>query len=242
MNAGAAIHAMAGLPFAPIEAVLGPAGAVILAPHADDESLGCGGLIALAAGRRIHVILLTDGTGSHPHSRAYPPDRLRAVREQEAADALAILGLDPQHLTCLRMKDTALPGSGAAFDEAVETVARIAASVGAGVVLAPWEHDPHCDHEAAHRIARAVCKRHGPSHWAYPVWGLTLPEHHDIGDAPIEGVRIDIGAVIDQKRRAIAAHRTQYAGLITDDPSGFQLPPALLQWFERPFETFLRVR
>lgn len=44
---------------------------VIVAPHPDDETLGCGLLIAAAvrAGVRVAVIALTDGQASHPGSR-----------------------------------------------------------------------------------------------------------------------------------------------------------------------------
>src|SRR5690242_8053393 len=40
---------------------------VVVAPHADDETLGCGGLLAACVreGLSAHVILVTDGTGSH---------------------------------------------------------------------------------------------------------------------------------------------------------------------------------
>jgi hypothetical protein len=41
------------------------------------------------------------------------------------------------------------------------------------------------------------------------------------------------------KRRAIAAHESQYGALITDSPHGFQLPAELLAIFERDFEVFV---
>ena len=41
------------------------------------------------------------------------------------------------------------------------------------------------------------------------------------------------------KRRAVAAHRSQFTRLIDDDPAGFQLPPELLALAFRPFEVFL---
>jgi hypothetical protein len=51
---------------------------VVVAPHPDDESIACGGLIALLARRSVvvNVIIVTDGCGSHPNSSAYPPERL----------------------------------------------------------------------------------------------------------------------------------------------------------------------
>jgi hypothetical protein len=41
---------------------------VVLSPHPDDETLGTGGLIAEACtrGQEVDVIVVTDGSGSHP--------------------------------------------------------------------------------------------------------------------------------------------------------------------------------
>jgi LmbE family N-acetylglucosaminyl deacetylase len=50
---------------------------------------------------------------------------------------------------------------------------------------------------------------------------------------------LDISRWHDVKRRAIAAHASQYSDLITDDPNGFRLPATLLSAFEQPFEVFL---
>lgn len=115
ISAADAIHAMAALPYAPLSAVTGDAPALILAPHPDDETLGCGGLIAAAsaAGHPPFVLILTDGTGSHPRSRSYPFARLKAVREQEARNAVAILGLPPGRIGFMGLRDTAAPMDGA---------------------------------------------------------------------------------------------------------------------------------
>ncbi|TCK85302.1 PIG-L family deacetylase [Albibacterium bauzanense] len=47
---------------------------LILVPHPDDESLACGGTIALLRKNKfsVHLIFITDGTMSHPNSKIYP--------------------------------------------------------------------------------------------------------------------------------------------------------------------------
>lgn len=243
ITAGDAIQAMAALPIAPLSAVTGDGPVLILAPHPDDETLGCGGLIAAAvvAGHAPFVLILTDGTGSHPNSRTHAPNRLRSLREQETLVAAAVLGLPGDRVGFLGLRDTAAPTSGVAFEQAVASVASLARHIGAQTMIAPWEHDPHCDHVAAHLMAVAAAARCGIGHLAYPVWGWTLPYETALPGALPTGMRLDIAAHLEPKRRAIQAHASQYGGLIKDDPTGFQLPPGLLDVFSRPFETFLMI-
>ncbi|MGC1345662.1 MAG: PIG-L family deacetylase, partial [Methyloceanibacter sp.] len=100
MTAGELLDAAHRLPFRTLREWLGDRPLVILAPHPDDESLACGGLIAEArrVGSRVAVIFVSDGTGSHPNSAAFPPKRLKALREDEAKRACAELGLEPEDL------------------------------------------------------------------------------------------------------------------------------------------------
>jgi len=229
-----------GLPLAGLDAIIGSGTCLILAPHPDAESLGCGGLIAAccAADRAPLVAVLTDGTGSHPGSRAWPAPALRDLRAQEARDAVVRLGLPADRIVFLDQKDSAAPTEGSDF-EAV--VAALAAHVepDCTAILTTWRHDPHCDHEAAANIAAAAAVRCGVRLVVYPVWGWTLPDDRTIADPIGAGWRLNIAPYLPAKRAAIRSHRSQYGGLITDDPSGFQLPPALLSVFETPFETFL---
>ena len=238
MPAADVLRQFAALPLCGLEALLPDGPALILAPHADDESLGCGGLIAeaCAQGWPPVVAILTDGVGSHPN---YPPARLRALREQEAAVATGLLGLPRDRLHFLGLPDTAAPLAGPGFERAVAELARLRRRHGCGVVLAPWRHDPHCDHEAAAAMAAAMARAEGVRVLSYPVWGWTLPPDAMLPRAAVTGWRLDISAHLAAKRRAIAAHASQHGGLIADDPAGFQLPPGLLSVFERPYEVFL---
>jgi LmbE family N-acetylglucosaminyl deacetylase len=236
-------HAWRGLPIGRLDDIIGPGTGLVLAPHPDDESLGCGGLIAacVAAGRAPLVVILTDGAGSHPHSRAYGPDRLRTVRANEARAAAAQLGLPPERLVFLDEPDTSAPHDGPRFAAVVAKLLRLVRREAAcTAILAPWRHDPHCDHEAAALAAAAVAAAAGIRALAYPVWGWTLAADTTIHGPPGTGWRLDIGAFLPSKRNAIQAHRSQFGGLITDDPTGFCLPPDLLSVFDSPYETFVQ--
>ena len=241
MRADAYLTAARALPLTDL-ATITAGRALILAPHADDESLGCAGLIAEACAQGLPplVAVLTDGTGSHPHSRTFPPDRLRQTREAETLAATTTLGLAPEHVTFLRTRDTQAPQTGAAFQDVVERIARLIRTHACRSIFATWGADPHCDHVAAHDAARAAAATTGILHRAYPVWGLTLPPDTELGPPPA-GWRLDVTRHLPAKRRAIACHRSQYGGLIDDDPTGFQLDPAFLALFDQSTETFFEV-
>lgn len=238
ITAGLHHQAWRELPAGTLDEILDGGTCLILAPHQDDESLGCGGLIAqmVRLGRPPLVAFLTDGTGSHPASRAYPPERLRSVREQEATQACHRLGLDEKRLVFLRERDTAAPHEGQRFDALAGMMAeRMRAEPGCRTILAPWRDDPHCDHVAASLLAAAM----GVRHVAYPVWGWTLPPTAPVTTPIMPGWRLDVRADLPAKRLAIRCHASQMGEVITDDPGGFALPANLLEVFEQPFETYL---
>lgn len=228
------------LPFATDAAIAGDA-CLILAPHPDDESLGCGGLIARLCDRGTPpvIVILTDGSRSHPNSASYPPARLAALREDEAAVAVGRLGLPADRLHFLRATDAAAPHQGPALEALADSLAALVATYASTTLLTTWPHDPHCDHLAAWHLARAVARRLALRLLCYPVWGMLLPPETILPDQPWTGHRLDITDVLDRKRRAIAAHVSQATGLIADDPDGFRLPAALLATFTRPTEHYL---
>ncbi len=240
MCANDALRRMESLPFADLD-TLAPGTSLILAPHPDDETLACGGLIAslCARGHPPVILVVTDGTGSHPGSASYPPARLKAVREAELRKAAAILGVATQRVHFLELPDTRAPHEGAGFTAAVQEIARVVGTCDVATIFASWEHDPHGDHKAAARMARAAARSTGARLLFYPVWGWLLPAEQELPLAQMTGARLDITAVLSRKQRAIAAHASQTSDLISDDPNGFRLPPDMLALFERPFEVFL---
>ena len=240
MNAAEARAAIEALPLRDFSAIFGREKLLILAPHADDESLGCGGLIAeaCARGHDVFVSILTDGAMSHPHSRAWPAPRLVAQRRREAQAATGILGLRPEQLDFLDQPDSRAPHEGPRFAAALERVCDLMRARGIGTLCATWLGDPHGDHGAAAKLAAAACARTGARHLAYPVWAWVAPDDAAMPEVR-QGARLDIARHLPTKRRAIAAHETQHTGLIDDDPAGFRLPAAFLAMFDRPWEAFL---
>ena len=243
MRADAFLAAADALPIGNLEALVGTGGLVVVAPHPDDESLGSGGLIAAARaeGRAVRLVVVSDGCGSHTHSRLYPPDRLRALRETETVRAVEILGLAAADVTFLRLPDAHVPSAGPVAEEAARAVAGAADACGAGAVFVTWRHDPHCDHKAAAAIV-GLARPHMPQVrvYEYPVWGWTLPPETEVGPAPT-GLRLDVTPYRETKARAVAAHESQTTDLIADDPQGFRLEHAMIERLCGPYERFVAV-
>ena len=161
------------------------------------------------------------------------------MRAEEARQATAALGLPPDRLTFLAYEDSKLPATGNSAHAAAAKLAAIAASRHCGVIIAPWLADPHCDHAAAACIAEILAASTGLPLLTYPVWGWLLDQAAAVTEPRRNGWRLDISAHLAAKRRAIAAHLSQYGGLITDAPDGFQLPASLLAVFDEPYEVFI---
>ena len=243
MRADDFLAAADGLPVADLATLVGPGALVVVAPHPDDESLGCGGLIAAARaeGRDVRLVVVSDGCGSHTHSALYPPARLRDLREAETLRAVAVLGMAPDSVTFLRLPDAHVPDRGPEAEAAAAAVIAVAAACRAGAVFVTWRHDPHCDHKAAAAIvALARGRMPGVRIYEYPVWGWTLPPETEVGAGP-EGLCLDLSAFTAVKAEAVAAHESQTTDLIGDDPTGFRLEPAMIARLCGPKERFVAI-
>jgi LmbE family N-acetylglucosaminyl deacetylase len=153
---------------APLSVADWQASALIFAPHADDETLGCGGIAAkkIASGVEVRFVFVTDSAASHPEL-----DRrvLRARREAEALAAVSRLGAPATHVTFLRVPD------GAAMDH-VDLMARAVDEL-----LSAWRpesvfvthaKEPPRDHRAVNLsvLAGLARGRHRLTVFEYPVW------------------------------------------------------------------------
>jgi len=168
-------------------------GWLVFAPHADDETFGMGGTIALAraAGIDVHVVLMTDGALGGVSSGS-----LMEAREREMAQALTVLG--GASFECWRQPDRGLLPQ-------AEIVARVAALVGSGKyrsVFFPAFTEPHPDHRATARIVWDGLRRA-----AFPA----LPVSYDISAYGPCNRLLDISPVHARKQQAMAVYASQQA-------------------------------
>jgi LmbE family N-acetylglucosaminyl deacetylase len=230
--------------------------ALIVAPHPDDETIGCGATIIrkVDAGTPVRVVVVSDGGGGPPDEGAAPAQRILARRE-ECREACRRLGLGPEGVEFLGIEDGALnqhvPKIAASLSEVIERFAP-------AEVFAPAGIDAHSDHRA---VAMAIGHlRSGPlagvDVLAYPVWywnrwAWADPRHSQRRQAAqllwrpmwhtltCHARRVDVHDVVEQKRYALAAHQSQVG---TPGTNGAFLDQKWLESFLRPDEIFFAVQ
>lgn len=215
-----------------------PGRLLIVSPHPDDETFGCGMALAAAAaaGREIVLLLLTDGEGSHRGSIGYDREARIALRRAEL-DA-ALLALAPNR--AIRVIRAGLADGRTRDRDAAETIDTLLqhrSIAGARTIWSTWARDPHCDHRTAGIIALMLAERIDASLWSFAVWGR-------FGERPVPADlrRFHDNTHAAAKRAAIAAHASQTTAMIDDDPAGFVMPPALVEHFATHPEIFVRER
>ncbi len=169
---------------------------LVIAPHPDDESIGCGGAISLHVQRRdrVSAVFLTSGELG---LRRLAREAAWEIREAEARKAGKILGL--AELFFLRCPDWFL---GENKSQAAKLLAPILKQMVPKLVYLPHPKEWHPDHQATLPILKAALKRSGvkvPWLRAYEVW-TPLSQYDDVED---------ITAVMSRKLRAVRAHRSQ---------------------------------
>jgi hypothetical protein len=119
---------------------------LVIAPHQDDETIGAGGslLLAAATGVKIDILFLTDGAQNKTVYAPTPADTAR-VRDEEAANVCAKLGAGMHHL-------------GISNIEPRPTIAHLARlseifhELKPQVVMAPWILDAPANHRLANHL------------------------------------------------------------------------------------------
>jgi LmbE family N-acetylglucosaminyl deacetylase len=175
-----------------------PEQVLVLAPHPDDEVIGCGGSLSLHqhAGDRMHVVFLTSGERSLP---SMPVDSVRTLREAEARAAARVLEI--QRLDFLRLPDQ---GVG---DHLIDGAERLQTLLSApSIVYLPHPSDGHPDHKATLELARRALRGMTARLLAYEIWS-PMPR--------CDSVR-DITTSMRRKMRALLCYPSQL-GLVRYD-------------------------
>ncbi len=234
---------------------------LVLAPHPDDETLGCGGVVMhkLAAWSQVEVMIATDGAASHldDPTRQTSRQALIEMRERETVQACRTLGLEPGNVSFLRFPDGALAQHA---DTLRERLADEIASRRPDEIYVCALQDGHRDHVALAQAVRDLAgagRLNGAIHWEYPVWsfdfrswrppGRTNKAGYVLGLAGMADTlrrahvsSVSLRGLRDRKREALACHRSQL-GLLEDEPDWPGLPERFLSFFFRDRELFFHI-
>lgn len=216
---------------------LAPSGSriVVVAPHPDDEVLGCGGTLALLAraSREVLVLGLTDGEACYPGSSRWPPGPLAIRRREERLEGLRRLGVESEPLSFF-IPDGDVSAVEDELSDRIHDVLRPS-----DVVLTTWRRDGHPDHEAAGRAAVRASRDFGCRCWEMPIWmwHWARPDDPRVPWPELRRLALDEAAV-ERKSRAVTAHASQLRPIAEDG-----LAPVLPEWalarLLRSFETFI---
>ncbi len=199
-------------PIAPLPLVAGPV--LVIAPHMDDETLGCGLLLAGHPQRdALQVLFATDGAHSPEHAggaSAAARRELAATREREAGAALEVLGLTAGQYRCLGFEDGTLVRQPQALAGELREPLQAAAQV-----FVPFRYDRHPDHLAVGRAVAAIRDDGGTAatvfeYFVYSQWRL-LPggDVRDCVDRSLLRSLAPTAALQAQKRRALDCYHSQ---------------------------------
>lgn len=158
---------------------------LVFSPHPDDETLGCGGTLALLRdnGCAVKVVFVTDGGGA-----GSLPEGSIAIRQQEAKAALTTLGV--QDWLFLDEPDGSFRSHPKFERQALEIMQHFQADW----LFLPSVLDYHRDHVAIGQTLFSIWQRYKTAErlFFYEIWS-PVPATHVV----------DISSVIDLKRQAI---------------------------------------
>lgn len=172
---------------------------LVLAPHPDDETFGCGGAIWLftSAHGRADVAFVTRGECGAELFEPVTDERkveIAATRTREAAAACEILGVQ-QHFFL-----SGIDGAVAKCPSVGQDIVQLLQTTEYGRIFCPWAGDRHIDHQATFQWLKQALTITRPDCdiWLYEIWTPLVPN-----------LVLPLGAAMDHKKSAIFAHASQ---------------------------------
>ncbi len=195
--------------------------AIVFSPHQDDETIGCGGMIALKRSQRIpvKVVFLTDGRfGSKPDW--VKPENVIQYRQEEANNALNTLGIEPSQRQFLGETDGSLAQlSPEKRNLLIAQLVEIIQSFEPQEVYVPHHHDGHPDHEATYSLVRSAIEtlQMDIELLQYPIWMLWRSplSSYEYLQKNTNAYRLFLGDFKEKKQQAIASYKSQTPNLPT---------------------------
>jgi LmbE family N-acetylglucosaminyl deacetylase len=188
---------------------------LVVAPHADDETAGAGGLMARVkeAGGKVFVMVLS--TGDLVHFDATGKKTRKATRRQELGEAMKVLEVDDWEIvyedTSLHLRLETLPRR--ELTEQIERKARLATERTRPTMIVLPAPSYNQDHEAVYKAGITACRPHLARMKAFQnfvlvadapqlTWGASFPFRPNF--------YVDIsGPYLERKLKAYACHRSQ---------------------------------
>ncbi len=188
---------------------------LVIAPHQDDETLGCGGLIARhrAASRDVQLLFVTDGAAAYRDAIESQRAALRSRRQAEALAAAEALSVPADAIHFLDTPDGTLDRL-----SAVERSALIAKLIPIVRQHQPEEiyvtcrTDGSSEHDALFPIVMSALRasQFRGRLIQYPVWAWWSPRLLlQLAVRPAKILRCDSGPFLAQKRSALAVYESQ---------------------------------
>ncbi len=172
---------------------------LVIAPHPDDESFGCGGTVKqlTLAGLVVDAVFMTRGElGSELRNTIDEPmsRQIAEVRSREAFEACLQLGV--AQMWFLDGRD----GSVSQQSHLAGSLAQLLGQKAYSRVFCPWPGDQHPDHQATFHWLRAAVSELAapPDAWLYEVWTPLRPNTF-----------VPIDHTLESKCRAIDCHQSQ---------------------------------
>jgi LmbE family N-acetylglucosaminyl deacetylase len=176
---------------------------LVVAAHADDEVLGCGGTIArqVAEGHTVHVVFLADGVSSRPGADADALERRVSATEK----ARQVLGITTT--TFLDLPDNRLDSL--PLIDVVQLLEAVIGRIKPSVIYVHHYGDLNVDHRVAHQAVMTAC-RATPGNQVKEIYAfevMSSTEWNSVGYAPfLPNLFVDISAYLSIKSRALEAY------------------------------------